>query len=135
MQAGARHYQWLSGKLADNEFSSENRLTFPNFLSGQRAENTSFGGSPCRVGAEAAQCWLHLVTALCTKSFLGASPSKSFSPAASPNPWNHTSHPTDIPRSASQGQQPLCRLQGLSKLPQIKSDPFLCRALSTPESP
>lgn len=25
IQAGGRHYQWLSGKLADNEFSSENR--------------------------------------------------------------------------------------------------------------
>lgn len=25
MQAGARHYPWLPGKLADNEFSSENK--------------------------------------------------------------------------------------------------------------
>lgn len=31
MQAGARHYQWLSGKLADNEFSSENRADIFQF--------------------------------------------------------------------------------------------------------
>lgn len=31
MQAGARHYQWLSGKLADNEFWSENRADIFQF--------------------------------------------------------------------------------------------------------
>lgn len=31
MQAGAKHYQWLSGKLADNEFSSENRVDIFQF--------------------------------------------------------------------------------------------------------
>lgn len=31
MQAGARHYQWLSGKVADNEFSSENRADIFQF--------------------------------------------------------------------------------------------------------
>lgn len=31
MQAGARHYQWLPGKLADNEFSSENKADIFQF--------------------------------------------------------------------------------------------------------
>lgn len=134
-------------------FHQKTELTFSNFLSGQRAENTSFGGSPCQAGgsAEAVQCWLHLVTAPCTKSSLGASHlltpvtctnSLLLPPAASPNPWSHTAHPIDSGSSpgASQGQQPLCRtappfpvksqgFRGSASCQQIKRDPVLCRTL------
>lgn len=48
MQAGANSFQesWQT-----MNFHQKTELTFSNFLSGQRAENTSFAGSVCRVGA------------------------------------------------------------------------------------
>lgn len=111
MQAGARHYQWLSGKLADHEFSSGNRADIFQFSVWTKSRAhfiwreslPSWGSHPLGL-AEAVQCWLRLVTALCTRSSLGASPlhtpltcsnSLLLPPAASPNPWNHTIHPTE----------------------------------------
>lgn len=141
-------------------FHQKTELTFSNFLSGQRAENTSFGRSPCCIGGshapgstEEVQCWLHLGTTLCTKSSLGASHPHSpltcsnsllLPPAASPNPSNQVTHPTDSgspkPSWGKPRPQLLCRAahpaavksqgyRGSATCQQIERHPLLCRAL------
>lgn len=106
MQAGANGFQesWQT-----MNFHQKTELTFSNFLSGQRAENTSFGGSACRSGALIFGCGGSVLASFGDSTLyqelfgsippphtpLTCSNSLLLPPAASPNPRNHTTHPTD----------------------------------------
>lgn len=106
MQAGANGFQesWQT-----MNFHQKTELTFSNFLSGQRAENTSFGGSARRAGALIFGCRGSVLASFGDSTLyqelfgsippphtpLTCSNSLLLPPAASPNPRNHTTHPTD----------------------------------------
>lgn len=117
MQAGARHYQWLSGKLADNDFSSKNKADIFQFSVWTkrrkhfiwRERQLSWGISPVglswhRSAVRFIWCqhfvlrviWEHPASApLCGTWSFTCGDSPVLPPAASPNLWNCMTRPTE----------------------------------------